>query len=294
MKGKRERRIFLSIAAAMFLASGLFVAQAISVASATESKPTYIQFEAAEDVLAVTQATLDTGLLVAGNEKSRLAIAQENAKSAGGRVIDKTKPMIALTFDDGPNGQVTTRIMTALEKVNGRGTFFLVGSRVSGGGEVVRKMAENGHEIGNHSYSHKNFSKSSVSVIQSEVAGTQNAVAVALGNNDAFAVPALARIPYGANNSNVGKAVGMPMIQWSVDTKDWSTKNASKTASAILSTVKDGDIVLMHDLYSQTADAVEKVAPELAARGFQLVTVEELFQAKGIELKPGVMYFNAR
>ena len=102
--------------------------------------------------------------------------------------------------------------------------------------------------------------------------------------------PTLLRLPGGNHNSTVVANAGMPMIQWNVDTLDWKTRNADKTVAAVLNHVKDGDIILMHELYGATGDAVARIVPELHKRGFQMVTVSQMAAAKGRSLEAGKLY----
>lgn len=208
-------------------------------------------------------------------------------------LIDPDKPMIALTFDDGPNAAVTNRILASLEANGGRATFFMVGNRVSGQANIasVQKMAELGCEVANHTYEHKTITKLGAAGIQSQLAKTNEII------NRACAVsPVLMRPPGGAKNEASLKVVGdmgMASIMWSIDTLDWKTRNAQKTVDAVLNHVKDGDIVLMHDLYTATADAAEIIIPELIRRGYQLVTVSEMASYRG-GIVPGHSYSSFR
>lgn len=288
MKGIKAR---WGTAVGIFLMIGMLFTQTVDIAVADSAR--YIEFAAADSVEDADEAAAAMGNVIAARQK-----AKEDAEKAERQEklpqVDAAKPMIALTFDDGPSGAVTERILNILEENGGRGTFFVVGYRVGSYPSLVQRMIENGHQLGNHSYDHKDFTKLSVKNVQAQVADTQHAALGALGDEYAYGLPAVVRLPYGAANSTVKAAVGMPMIQWSVDTRDWQTRNAAKTVTSVLSSARDGDIILMHDLYPQTAAACEEIIPKLRERGFQLVTVDELFAAKGIELKPGVMYFKAR
>ncbi len=191
------------------------------------------------------------------------------------RKIDTSKMMVALTYDDGPS-QYTPEILSILRQYGSVATFFVVGSRVSGYADTVRSAHDMGCEIGNHTYSHQTLTKVGVPTIQSQIGATNSAVQNITGTS-----PALMRPPGGGHNPTVRSAVGMPVIMWSIDTLDWKTRNAASTQAAILNKVQDGDIVLMHDLYSQTAAASRVVIPELVRRGYQLVTVSELSDCRG-------------
>ncbi|MGN0159234.1 MAG: polysaccharide deacetylase family protein [Brotaphodocola sp.] len=213
-------------------------------------------------------------------------VSEESAQTeASGRQIDPSRPMVALTYDDGPQPSVGNRIMDCLAKYGGKATFFLVGERVPGFASEVQRMAAEGHEVANHTQNHVYLQKASAGTIQSQVAQCNATLLAASG-----VTPALMRLPGGNHNATVRSNVNMPMIQWSIDTLDWKTRNADATVNAVLSQVKDGDIVLMHELYSQTADATERIVPELVNRGFQLVTVSEMAAAKGRGLQAGQIY----
>ena len=193
--------------------------------------------------------------------------------------VDPSRPMVALTFDDGPHATVTPRILNCLEANGARATFFMVGNRVPGNASLVQRMAALNCEVANHTYTHANLTKLSPDGIVSTIAQTNQAVANACG-----VTPKLVRPTGGSYNSMVLQSLGnmgMPAILWSIDTLDWKTRNAQNTINVVLSQVKDGDIILMHDLYSTSADAAEVIIPELTARGYQLVTVSELAQYRG-------------
>ena len=161
---------------------------------------------------------------------------------SGGRYIDPSKPMVALTFDDGPDVQVDGVLMDELEKVNGRSTFFVVGQRVEKFPEDIKNTVERGHEIGNHSYDHDiHLSSKGQDYIRNEFDKTDDAVEKAAGVR-----PALVRLPGGNISNDVKAVVKKPLIFWSIDTEDWRSRDAEKTQNSILSQVKDGDIVLMH------------------------------------------------
>ena len=204
--------------------------------------------------------------------------------------VDPSKPMVALTFDDGP-GQYEGRILTALEAVGGRATWFMVGNLVSSHAADVQRMVADGCEIGNHSYKHENLSKLSTSAIVDSIQKTNNALQAACGQ------PAtVVRPPYGATGGNCKSALGSmgyASILWSIDTLDWKTRNADSTVNTVLSSVKDGDIILMHSIYSQSAAAAERLIPALVQRGFQLVTVSEMAAARG-GMAPGKNYGSFR
>ena len=223
-------------------------------------------------------------------ENTTAAATEETQDQTGtGRQIDPSKPMVALTFDDGPQPSVGNRIMDCLAQYGGKATFFMVGSRAGSYKTEIQRMVAEGHEVANHTMNHKYLQKLGAGQIQEEVNRGNDAIESACGVR-----PTLLRLPGGNHNATVVANTHMPMIQWSVDTLDWKTRNADKTTSAVLNHVKDGDIVLMHELYTSTADAVERIVPELARRGFQMVTVTEMANARGKSLQAGHLYSEFR
>lgn len=213
--------------------------------------------------------------------------AASSSVSVKTRKTDPNKPMVALTYDDGPHGTHTLKILNVLEKYDARATFFIVGSRIESYPYCLERAADIGCEIGNHTYGHISLSTSSKSEIESEINKTNNLVKKYTGNT-----VTLARAPGGV----AGKAlsiVDMPFIYWSIDTRDWESRNASSIVSIVKKQVCDGSIILMHDIYSSTAEASEILIPWLVSQGYQLVTVTEMMEAKGIELKSGKVYYNA-
>ena len=214
--------------------------------------------------------------------------ANEGTQAASGRVIDPSRPMVALTFDDGPMASVGNRIMDCLAQYGGKATFYVVGNRCPSYAAEMQRMAAEGHEIGNHTYEHKYLHKLGAEQIQYQVNKGSEAIQAVCG-----VVPATVRLPGGNKNATVLANVNAPMIMWSIDTLDWKTKNTQSTVDKVLGSVRDGDIVLMHELYSQTGDAALQIIPALVERGYQLVTVSEMAQYRG-GLENGKLYYSFR
>ena len=200
--------------------------------------------------------------------------------------IDPNKPMIALTFDDGP-GKRTGELLDQLEKYNSRATFFMLGQNAQKNGDLIRRMAKQGCELSNHSMTHANLSTMDPVGISGEVDGTNKIINGFVANGSTTLRP-----PYGAVSDTLKETVKMPFIMWSVDTLDWQTKNTKATVDTVLNTVKDGDIVLMHDIHSTTIDATLELIPKLVEQGYQLVTVSELAEARGVTLENGHQYYS--
>ena len=224
------------------------------------------------------------GKMVTGKKTISHYLCYFSEKGVLLRKIDKNKKMVALTYDDGPS-IYTPRILKTLKENNSVATFFVVGNRVPTYSDTVKKAHDMGCEIGNHTYEHKSLPNLSETEVKRQISKTNKEVKKAIGEK-----PVIMRPTGGATNANVKQWVGMPSIIWSVDTLDWKTRNADSTRRAVLNRVKDGDIVLMHDLYSATATASETIIPELVRRGYQLVTVSELAECRGGMKETGAYY----
>lgn len=183
--------------------------------------------------------------------------------------------VVALTFDDGPNPETTTKILDTLKKYNAKATFFMLGSRVSFYPEIVKEMKEAGHELGNHTWTHSKLTKASAQKIASEINNTSNAIEKASGSK-----PTVFRPPYGAVNNTVRSQTSLPIILWDVDTLDWKYRDANHLLEHIKSHVKDGSIVLMHDIHTSTAEGLDAVLAYLQGEGYSFVTVSELKKIK--------------
>lgn len=203
------------------------------------------------------------------------------------KLIDRNKPMVALTFDDGPNAN-TSRVLDILEKYNVKATFFVLGTNIEGYEDTILRMKELGMEIGNHMYSHKLMTRLTEEEITLEIKKVDDLVFDIINR-----YPSLIRPSYGTSNKRMLKIIDRPVIIWDIDTLDWKYHNSTRISNKILDKVSDGDIVLMHDIYSATANSLEITIPKLLDKGYQLVTVSELFYLKEKELKAGKIYGRA-
>lgn len=197
--------------------------------------------------------------------------------------------LIALTFDDGPHSSVTGRILDTLERYDAKATFFIVGNRAADYPSVIRRARDLGCEIGSHTWSHKNLTKLSVDQMNAEMNNSVNAISNITGISVNIMRP-----PEGAYNATVRNNMPYPMIMWSVDSMDWKHRDAQKDYNEVMNHVFDGAIILMHDLYPATAAAVERLVPDLIARGYKFVTVSELMASRGVTMADGSVYFSAK
>lgn len=202
--------------------------------------------------------------------------------------IDPEKPMVALTFDDGPS-KYTDALLDKLEECNARASFFVLGSNVRRYPETIKRMEELGCEIGNHTYSHADLTDLEAEQIQAEIESTNQELTNVLGYG-----AKLVRPTYGALNDTVKASLAYPFAMWSVDTTDWQRDDAASVANYVLEIVQDGDVILLHDIHETTVEAMMTVIPELQARGYQLVTMSEMAKLRGVTFENGEKYFSFR
>ena len=217
---------------------------------------------------------------------------EEDTLPTGGAVQPLTKPevtgYVALTFDDGPTPKHTVRLLDGLKARDAQATFFLAGYRLEGNEELVRRMRREGHQIGNHTYRHAQLTTLTTVEALADLAACDLALCTLLGEGEYWVRP-----PYGSIGGEVCSRLDVPVVCWSVDPLDWTDDDADRVAEHILDTVKDGDIILLHDCYSSTVDAALRVVDGLRARGMQLVTVARLLEVKGVAAQGGGIYYRA-
>ena len=201
--------------------------------------------------------------------------------------VDPDSPMIAFSFDDGPSAEYTQRILEALAANYSHATFFVVGRQTEQFPEKLQDIRSYGCEIGNHTFDHKNLTELSENDILQQIGDVNRSVMNATGEETTVIRP-----PYGAYDDRVMEYLDKPVILWDVDSEDWKSRNAQTICDKVLSEVKDGDIVLMHDIYGTTADAVELLLPKLKEQGYQIVSVSEMAEYKGKPLELGKAYGN--
>jgi peptidoglycan/xylan/chitin deacetylase (PgdA/CDA1 family) len=184
-------------------------------------------------------------------------------------------PYIAMTFDDGPSPETTPQLLDILKQRNIKATFFMIGQNAEQSPAIVQRILAEGHEIGNHSWTHPQLSKLSDDRVTEEINKTQAAIKSACGYT-----PVLLRPPYGAITARqkdwIEKQFGLSVIIWSVDPFDWKRPGASVIEQRILAGARPGAIILSHDIHKQTVDAMPATLDALAAKGFKFVTVSQL------------------
>ena len=197
----------------------------------------------------------------------------------------KQRPMIALTFDDGP-GEYTEELINCLVENNAKATFFMLGQNVEAYPEIAKELSDAGMELGNHSYSHPDLVTIGAEAAAQQVSNTDAALKAATGFEATVMRP-----PGGSFNDSVKAAIDHPLIIWSIDTRDWATKSEDQTYQVVMDNAQDGSVVLMHDIHEWSVKAAIRMIPDLIAKGFKLVTVSELAEAKGKTLQSGNAYY---
>ena len=190
------------------------------------------------------------------------------------RVVDPTRPMVALTFDDGPHAVYTDQILDTLEEHGAVATFFEVAANLHKAPDAVRRAADLGCEIGSHSYRHANLGKMDQAAQQADQAAADALFQEVLGTT-----PSLLRPPYGSMNKTLKTTSGRSIVTWSIDPEDWRCRDADTVVSRIQAEKSlDGQVILLHSIYDSTVEATETLVPWLLEQGYQLVTVSELIQ----------------
>lgn len=205
--------------------------------------------------------------------------------------VEVTEPqpkLLALTFDDGPRRATTSKLLEGLEQRGVQATFFLIGKQIEGNEDLVRQMAEGGHQIGIHTFDHVELKDLSPADIHRQLDPTREALQAILGDREFILRP-----PYGFVDDTLLQQADSPIILWSVDPEDWHNRNVQREVAHIVSHVQDGDIILMHDIFAESVDAALQVVDQLHQAGYAFVTVDDLLLSRGITPEKGRTYRHA-
>lgn len=227
------------------------------------------------DIMTVSIPIENLGLIIDINEGK---VKKEWKKiEATTKIIDPNQKSVALTFDDGPS-VYTDDLLNILKKYDASGTFFVIGNKVEIYSDTMRRMIQEGNEIGNHSYNHKWLTKVSDQEFLNQINQTQQIVKEVTGFT-----PRLMRPTYGAVNQSLRKRSKLKIVMWDVDTRDWESHNIEHILKKTVQSTKDGSIILMHDTKKQTITILDKLLKELKKEGYQFVTVSELDKMKQLK-----------
>ncbi len=198
---------------------------------------------------------------------------------------DPNKKSVALTFDDGPNGSKTLELLDILKENKAHATFFMVGNKMEYYKTVVTTVHNSGNEIGSHTYNHCNLKTAKIAKVLENEQLTAN-IYYGLTSD----VMTYTRPPYGSINEKVRNSLDTIFVNWSIDPEDWRYKDVEHIKNEIMSHVSDGDIILLHDSYETSVEAVRQVLPLLYQDGYQVVSVSDLAKLKGRTLEKNTIY----
>ena len=190
-------------------------------------------------------------------------------QSVFGALSDEEHPKIALTFDDGPHPVYTEELLDGLKKRKVMATFFLIGNNIEGNEEIVKRMAEEGHLIGSHTYNHVQLNKLSELKAKEEILKGCNKIYETTG-----VCPSFVRPPFGEWKKNLDFCVTMLPVFWNVDSLDWKLQNTEKIVKRVVKDVKEGDIILMHDIFETSVQAAFQIIDTLEKENYEFVTVD--------------------
>lgn len=195
---------------------------------------------------------------------------QQNAEKVAVS-LQGSLPVVALTFDDGPSKHWTEGLLDGLKERNVKATFFLIGANAEANPTLVERMVREGHLIGNHTYSHVQLTTISHEAAYREIDEANEVLSAAVGEGIHYIRP-----PFGSWQEGLDSLVDMQVVLWDVDPQDWKVQNTERIVDNVLKDVKDGDIVLLHDVYRESVEAALQIIDELQERGYEFVRVDEL------------------
>lgn len=209
---------------------------------------------------------------ISDSQDNSLFTSSKNTSSSGNTSSENEVKKIALTFDDGPHLKYTLKLLDGLKARNVKATFFIIGENASNYPEIVKRISDDGHLIGNHTYTHVQLTCISETEAISEIKNTNDIIYDCTGK-----IPRFIRPPYGLYSDKLKKETNLTPVLWSVDPRDWSILNTNSVVKHVLKRVKHGDIILLHDIFDTSVDAALKIINNLLAQGYEFVTVDEFF-----------------
>lgn len=198
-----------------------------------------------------------------------------------------TQRYVALTFDDGPWPETTETLLDGLAQRGVKATFFLIGNQVEPNREIVQRMADEGHQIGLHTWDHVQLKGMTQGQIQTQLKKCRDCLQAIVGPEEFMVRP-----PYGFVDDTLKTCIGSPIICWSVDTEDWKHQNVGHIVQTVTHEVKDGSIILMHDIFDTSVEAALQCVDQLMAQGYYFVTIDQFFALRGQEPQNGTVYLD--
>jgi peptidoglycan/xylan/chitin deacetylase (PgdA/CDA1 family) len=209
-------------------------------------------------------------------------------KTDGTVLLEEEIKYVALTFDDGPRPGTTDVLLDGLKERGAAATFFLVGEEIAGNEVLIERMGAEGHQVGNHTWSHQRLETAAPETVSEEIKRTDEAIGAILGGSGYWL-----RLPYGLLPEQAHELITVPVIKWSVDPRDWESREKWAIVNAVMKDVQSGSIILLHDIYPASVEAALEIVDRLQAQGYWFVTVEELLRIQGIDARPGILYRSA-
>ena len=209
--------------------------------------------------------------LIKMDGRKTMSVSSDSVRSQS--ISDEVRPVVALTFDDGPNASSTPILLDGLKERKVRATFFLIGENIEKGEneKIVKRMYEEGHLIGNHTYTHCNLSKLETGEAKKELEQTDTVIEKITGKQ-----PAFARAPYGELPVDSEQDLSRMYIGWTVDPLDWMTEDAGAVVKTVVEEINPGDVILLHDCYPSSVQAAIRIVDLLQGKGYEFVTVDHL------------------
>lgn len=206
-------------------------------------------------------------------EKGQSGAEERKVTSVSADEVSREKPKIALTFDDGPHQVYTPMLLDGLKERGVKATFFLIGENIEIGenAEIVKREHEEGHLIGNHTYSHVEITRLENEAAYQEIQKTNEIIENIIGEKVEFMRP-----PFGAWQKELEKKIHVLPVMWTVDPLDWATENVDEIVNKVVTEVKENDMILLHDCYASSVKAALRIVDLLQAEGYTFVTVDEL------------------
>lgn len=196
--------------------------------------------------------------------------------------LEEGKKYISLTFDDGVNSTTTPQLLDTLEATGVKATFFILGENAQSNPDVLKRIVDDGHEVANHSWDHAVLTSQTTEEVQQEIRSTSKLIYQATG-----VLPHFVRPPYGAVDAATAETIGLPIIQWNVDSSDWELKNKDAIVSKVTNNTFNGTILLLHDIHQFSVDSVPEIISQLQQQGYEFVTLEQMLG----KTKPLYQYF---
>lgn len=211
------------------------------------------------------------GISVYYEEKKESVTKLDDAIAFVSSSMVEEPPKIAITFDDGPSSQCTGRLLDGLKERNVKATFFLIGENAKENPELVKRLDEEGHLIGNHTYHHVEITKVSDEEAKKEILDTNKVITSITGKSVEYMRP-----PFGLWQRNLEMEIEVLPVMWTIDPLDWTTENVDEIVNKVVTEAEENDIILLHDCYDSSVDAALRIIDILQKKGFEFVTVDQL------------------